>query len=789
MELKTLPKNSTRLYLPLLPLRDIVVFPDVKVPLLVGRPRSIRALEKAMDGDRMLYLVTQKDLHIDDPGESDIHGVGTVAEVLDSVRLPDGSFKLLIEGKFRAGIKRFADQKDHYRSQVESIEVPYKRNIEVEALVRSVKGQFEDYVDLNTKLSQEALSAANVTDHPGKCVNIIATHMAIKISDKQKLLEIVDYAQRIRTLAGILNSEIEILKVEKKIMSNIKRQIEKSQKDYFLTEQLKAIEKELGGKDGLQAEIDELKDKIKKAGMSKEAAETAERELNRLSRMSSMSPEATVIRNYIDWLVGIPWSKQTRDNLSVEHAAGILDEDHYGLKKPKERILEYLAVKKLSGSCKGEILCFVGPPGVGKTSLARSIARALGRRFVRISLGGVRDEAEVRGHRRTYIGAMPGRIIQSLKKAQSKNPVFLLDEVDKMSCDFRGDPTSALLEVLDPQENRSFSDHYLEIPFDLSEVIFITTSNVQYNIPMPLLDRMEIIKMPGYTEHEKMNIAKSFILPRQAGNHGLKGVNVNISEKALYAVIRRYTREAGVRDLDRRLAEICRKVAKEVVRRGKGADVNITLKNLHAYLGVPKYTDNVANKHDEIGVATGLAWTEVGGEIMNIETSIMKGKGKLILTGKLGEVMRESASASLSYIRSRQKELGIKNGVFAKDPDIHIHIPEGAIPKDGPSAGITMACALVSGLTQRKVRSDIAMTGEITLRGKVLAVGGIKSKLLAAHRSGIRNIIMPKDNAKDLEEIPGNILKKLNLITVSDMDEVLKVALRGGRRVKKKEAR
>jgi ATP-dependent Lon protease len=778
LKINNTAKNITRNALPLLPLRDIVVFPDMVVPLLVGRQQSIRALEKTMATDKRIFLATQKDLHIDEPRESEIYRIGTVAEVLQRIQLPDGSVKLLVEGKIRARIKKFLDSKDFYKVQTESIELECKQNIETEALVRSVKSQFEDYIRLNPKLSADLISTVMIIGNPVKLANIISSHLALKISDKQSLLEIINHMERLKALARILNSEIEILKVEKKIMSNIKRQIEKSQKDYFLTEQLKAIEKELGGKHGAASEIEGLKVRISKVGMSKEAEEVAERELSRLSKMPPISPEATVIRNYIDWLIHLPWSDKTKDNLDISNAGKILHEDHYGLEKPKERILEYLAVRKLLNSSKGEILCFVGPPGVGKTSLARSIARALGRKFVRVSLGGVRDEAEIRGHRRTYIGALPGRIIQSIRKAKSKNPVFLLDEVDKMSMDFRGDPTSALLEVLDPEENKMFSDHYLEVNFDLSEVMFITTSNIQYNIPLPLQDRMEIIKIPGYTEYEKFNIAKSFLLPKMVKNHGLSNSNITINDSAIFGITKQYTREAGVRDLERRLAEICRKIAKEVVENNKNIKVEITLKNLHKYLGVPKYLDSGTNKRDEVGVATGLAWTEMGGDIMHIETSLVKGKGSLILTGKLGEVMQESAKASLTYIKSKARKLGIKDGKDRNNLDIHIHIPEGAIPKDGPSAGITMATALVSSFTKRPVKHNVAMTGEITLRGKVLPVGGVKAKFLAAHRAGIKSIIFPKENKKDLGEIPKNILKKLKLIPVENMDQVLKVALK-----------
>ncbi|MBU4488641.1 MAG: endopeptidase La [Candidatus Omnitrophica bacterium] len=763
---------------PLLPLRDIVVFPNMVVPLLVGRARSIKALDETMSTNKLVFLATQKDLHIDEPEEEEIYKIGTVAEVLQHLKLPDGSVKLLVEGKFRARIKKFIFTKEFYKAQVESIEAECRKTIEIEALMRSLKSQFEEYVKLNSKLSGEILSGILMVEDPVKLADMISSNLTLKIQDKQNLLEITNPKERMEQVARIINAEIEILKVEKKIMSNIKRQIEKSQREYFLNEQLKAIEKELGGRDGLRSEIGDLKEKIAKALMPKEAEEITERELDKLSKMPSLSPEATVARNYVDWLVSLPWSAKTKDNLDIKNAENILNEDHHGLLKPKERILEYLAVRKLLSSPKGQILCFAGPPGVGKTSLARSIARALDRKFVRISLGGIRDEAEIRGHRRTYIGALPGRIIQSMRKAGAKNPVFLLDEIDKMSMDFRGDPTSALLEVLDPEENKTFSDHYLEVNFDLSEVMFITTCNIQYNIPLPLQDRMEIIKIAGYTEYEKFNIAKIHLMAKQIKAHGLGDSNLKINDKALLDIINRYTKEAGVRELERRIAEICRKVAKEVVESEKSVAIKITRKNIHRYLGPPKYLDSEAAKHDEVGVATGLAWTELGGDIMNIETSLMKGKGNLILTGSLGEVMQESAKASLTYIRSNARMLGIKNGGSLSKVDIHIHVPEGAIPKDGPSAGITMATALISSFTKRPVKRGIAMTGEITLRGKVLPVGGIKAKFLAAHRAGINSIIFPKENKKDIIDIPKNILRKLKLIPVENMDEVLKVALK-----------
>jgi len=614
-------------------------------------------------------------------------------------------------------------------------------------------------------------------DDPGELADSISSYMILKIPEKQSLLETKDPEKQLKAIGAILNKEIGILRVEKKIMGDVRRGIEKSQKDFYLQEQMRAIEKELGEKGGYLSETKALKAKIMKTKMSEEAQEKALKELDRLSKMTAYSPEATVVRNYIDWLTSLPWSKKTDDNLNIRNAEKILNEDHYGLKKPKERILEYLAVRKLSNSMKGPILCFVGPPGVGKTSLAKSVARALGRNFVRVSLGGVRDEAEIRGHRRTYIGSLPGRVIQSIKKAKSKNPVFLLDEVDKMSTDFRGDPSSALLEVLDPEQNHAFSDHYLEVDFDLSDCLFITTSNVQYNIPVPLQDRMEIIKLPGYTEYEKVKIAEQFLIPKQIRENGLKKDQLIIEHKALVTIIKRYTREAGVRDLERKIAQIARKVARAVVEdKNKKLHVHIKTPNLHEYLGPPVYTETQKEKSNEVGVATGLAWTEVGGDIMNVESSLVDGKGTLILTGKLGEVMRESAQAAITYLRSRRKMLAIKNG-FYKNKDIHIHVPEGAIPKDGPSAGITMAAAVASSITKRPARNDVAMTGEITLRGRVLPVGGLKSKLLAAHRAGIKTVIMPKDNEKDLGDIPKNIKKELNLVMVKSMDDVLKTAL------------
>lgn len=765
-------------YLPLLPLRDIVVFPHMTVPILVGRPRSIKALEEAQSNiSKRIFLCTQKSISTDDPGEDDIYQVGVVAEIQQLIKLPDNSLKAVVEGISRAKIKKIISDKDFFKVIVEDPKrLEIKKTLEEEALTRSVFMRFEEYVKLNVKLPTEAAATLLEIDSIDKFSDVLASYLNLKVKDKQNILEIFDPKVRLEKLTALLNSEIEILSIERKIMNNIRSQMEKSQKDYFLKEQLKAIEKELGEKDEHRLEVDEIKEKISKAKMPQEAEEIAYRELDKFSKMMSISPEATVVRNYIDWLVSLPWAAKSNDNLDIENSEKILNEDHYGLENAKERILEYLSVKKLSNSAKGQILCFSGPPGVGKTSLAKSVARALGRNFVQVSLGGMRDEAEIRGHRRTYIGAMPGRIIQSLRKAKSKNPVFLLDEVDKMSSDFRGDPSSALLEVLDPEENKHFSDHYLEVDFDLSEVMFITTCNIQYNIPLPLKDRMEIIKIDGYSEYEKLNIAKNYLVPKEVRLNGLKEENISISDNALLNIIKGYTKEAGVRELERKIAKICRSVARSIVKKGESIKFEIGIKNIHTFLGPVKFTSADVSKKDEVGLAMGLAWTEVGGDIMPIESVVLKGKGNVTLTGSLGEVMKESAKASISFIRSRADKLGINS--FYKNKDIHIHVPEGAIPKDGPSAGITIATALASSLTKRPVRRDIAMTGEITLRGKVLPVGGLKSKILAAHRAGINNIIIPKENKKDLFNIPDNILKDIKFFEVENMDEVLEISLK-----------
>jgi len=767
---------ASKTVMPLLPLRDVVVFPHMVVPLLVGRQKSVAALDEAMLEERLILLCTQKNLKVEDPDAKDLYLIGTVAEVLQVLKLPDGSVRVLVEGKRRARIKSFLKDKKFHRVRLEQLSGEVRKTLEVEALMRTLTNQFEEYVKLNPRIPPEIMPSIVAISEPDELADTVCGHLTLKIEAKQKILEVVHPLERIKEIGRVLISEIEILQVERKIMDQVRGQVEKSQKNFYLQEQLKAIEKELGKKDKAKSEAGELKTKVKAAKLSKEAEEVALKEIDKLSKMFPMSPEAAVARNYIDWLIALPWAKQTKDNLDVKNAQNVLEEDHYGLEKPKERVLEYLAVRQLVKRMKGPILCLVGPPGVGKTSLARSIARALGRNFVRLSLGGVRDEAEIRGHRRTYVGALPGRIIQSVRKAKSRNPLFLLDEVDKMSVDFRGDPSAALLEVLDPEQNNTFNDHYLEVDFDLSDVLFITTANIQPNIPIPLQDRMEIINLPGYTDYEKLKIAALFLVPKQLKANGLSGKNLTFSNPLILRIIRGYTREAGVRNLERELANICRKAAREVVKKGKNTFVKVAPANLHRFLGPPRFLEEKAGLKDEVGVATGLAWTEAGGDIMSTEVSIMRGKGKLTLTGKLGEVMQESAQAALSYTRSRSKELGI-NGEFYKNNDIHIHVPEGAIPKDGPSAGITMACALISALSRIPVKKDVAMTGEITLRGRVLPVGGLKSKILAAHRAKLKTVILPKENDKDLVEIPKNIKKQLDLKLVENMDDVLKIAL------------
>ena len=763
--------------LPVLPLRDIVVFPHMIVPLFVGRDKSIRALEEAMAADKNILLVAQKDAQIDDPEPDEINTVGTHSSILQMLRLPDGTVKVLVEGQKRVRLAQYTIMDDYLSATYEDIDNPIPLSAELEAMMRSIIDRLERYAKLNKKVPQEVLATVSTINEPGKFADTVAAHLIIKLEDKQDILETVEVAPRLETVLQILESEIEILQIERKIRSRVKRQMERTQKEYYLNEQMRAIQKELGEKDETKAELQELEETIKKVGMPEDVHEKAMKELRRLKMMAPMAAEATVVRNYIDWLISVPWDKYTEDKKDILEAEKILDEDHYGLQKVKERILEYLAVHQLVGQLKGPILCFVGPPGVGKTSLAKSIARSIGRNFVRLSLGGIRDEAEIRGHRRTYIGALPGRILQSMKRAESLNPVFLLDEVDKMSMDFRGDPSSALLEVLDPEQNGAFSDHYLEVDYDLSKVMFITTANSLDPIPAPLRDRMEIIRIAGYTEPDKLNIAKSFLVEKQMEVNGLTAGNVNFTDKGILEIIRGYTRESGVRSLERELASICRKVAREVVKgKEKYKRITISPKVVGEFLGVPKFKHGIIEEKDRIGLTTGLAWTEVGGEILQTEVTILEGKGNLILTGKLGEVMQESARAALSYVRSRAEELGLPRDFYQK-VDIHIHVPEGAIPKDGPSAGITLATSLASALTGRPVRHDMAMTGEITLRGRVLKIGGLKEKLLAANRGGVSHVIIPMENEMDIKEIPKEILKGLSIHPVENVDEVLAMAL------------
>ena len=763
--------------LPVLPLRDIVVFPHMIVPLFVGRDKSIRALEEAMAADKNILLVAQKDAQIDDPEPDEIHTIGTHSSILQMLRLPDGTVKVLVEGQKRIQLSQFNVMEDYIAATYEEIDFPIPITAELEAMMRSIIDRLERYAKLNKKIPQEVLATVSTINEPGKFADTVAAHLIIKLEDKQEILETINVNQRLETILQVLESEIEILQIERKIRSRVKRQMERTQKEYYLNEQMRAIQKELGEKDEAKAEVQELEEKIEKAGMPEDVHEKVMKELRRLKMMAPMAAEATVVRNYIDWLISVPWNTFTDDKLDILEAEKILDDDHYGLKKVKERILEYLAVHQLVGQLKGPILCFVGPPGVGKTSLAKSIARAIGRNFVRLSLGGIRDEAEIRGHRRTYIGALPGRIIQSMKRAESMNPVFLLDEVDKMSMDFRGDPSSALLEVLDPEQNGAFSDHYLEVDYDLSKVMFITTANSLDPIPAPLRDRMEIIRIAGYTEPEKLNIAKMFLVKKQMEVNGLTDDNVNFTDKGILEIIRGYTRESGVRSLERELASSCRKVAREVVKeKEKDKRITISPKVVGEFLGVPKFKHGVIEEKDRVGLTTGLAWTEVGGEILQTEVTILEGKGNLILTGKLGDVMQESARAALSYVRSRAEELGLPRDFYQK-VDIHIHVPEGAISKDGPSAGITLATSLASALTGRPVRNDIAMTGEITLRGRVLKIGGLKEKLLAANRGGVLEVIIPKENEIDMTEVPKEILKGLNVHAVESVDEVLSMAL------------
>ncbi len=770
-------KKNEEIY-PLMPLRDVVVFPHMIAPLFIGRQKSVRALEDAMStGDRKIFLVAQKNPSIEDPGPEDLYQMGTVGQIVQMYKLPDGTIKILAEGLYRAEIVDFIETDPYIVVRTKKVLDKKMKGLRIEALMRSVLEEFEKHIKMNKKIPPETmLTVVNIED-PGALADTIVSHLLIRISEKQRLLEITSPYKRLSELLKRLTNENSILELEEKIQGKVRKELERTQKEYYLREQLRVIQEELGKEDDTLSEIKEYRERIKKAKLPKEVEEKALKEVKRLEKMPPMAAEGAVVRNYLDWILSLPWNKKTQDRLDLKRAEKILNEDHYGLEKVKERILEYLAVKTLTKRLKGPILCFVGPPGVGKTSLAKSIARSLGRKFVRMSLGGVRDEAEIRGHRRTYVGALPGRIIQYMRQAKSKNPVFLMDEVDKMSTDFRGDPSAALLEVLDPEQNNEFVDHYLEVPFDLSDVMFITTANVLYTIPQPLQDRMEIIDIPGYTDVEKFHIAKQFLIPKQLKMHGLNEKILEFTDPALYKLIREYTKEAGVRNLEKNIAAICRKVAKEIVSNGKGKKtIKVISAKIEKYLGPPKYRHDEKEERDEIGVATGLAWTQFGGEILSIETVIMPGKGKLILTGQLGDVMQESAQAALSYIRSKSKVLNIDSEAFDKN-DIHIHVPEGAIPKDGPSAGITMATSLVSALTERPVRKDVAMTGEITLRGKVLPIGGLKEKILAAYQAGIKEVILPLKNKKDLVEIPKTIIKKIKIDLVENVDEVFEIAL------------
>lgn len=769
-------QNKKKNIKPFVPLRDIVVFPNMVVPLLVGRQRSINAVEEGMSTDNLIILTFQKDPKIEEPGINDIYSIGIIAKIAQSLRESTGTMKILVETIERVKITRVISDRKYFACTFEEITIESKKDKETEALSRFLLELVEKYINLNTTVPKEFYGTLLTIDNPSKLADSVAGYLPLKFKDKISALETVDEKERLKKLIDILNSEINVLEIQKDIQSKVLKKLEQTQKEYLLHEQLKTIQQELG-KEAENPEIVQLREKILAAKMSKEAETKALEELNRLSKTMPLSPEATVIRTYIDWLIALPWNIQTTDNLDIEHAKKVLDEDHFGLEKVKERIIEYLAVRKKTESLKGPILCFVGPPGCGKTSLGKSIARCMGRKFVRVSLGGVRDEAEIRGHRRTYIGALPGRIIQSIRKAGVNNPVFLLDEIDKLGTDFRGDPASALLEVLDPEQNQMFSDHYLEVEFDLSKVLFITTANTEFTIPPPLLDRMEVINLPGYTIWEKIQIAKYFLIPRLLPQHGLKPEEISISENAITKIIKDYTREAGVRNLERQLATICRKVTKQIVESKQPKNFyRIGVKNVSEYLGPEKYTSFTKAKEHSVGVATGMAWTEYGGDILFTEVALMKGKGKLILTGQLGSVMKESAQAAMSFVRAHAEELGIKED-FAEHYDVHIHVPEGAIPKDGPSAGVTIVTALVSALTGKKTRCDVAMTGEITLQGKVLKIGGLKSKILAAHRAEITTIIVPKENEKDLEEIPETVRKELKIILVDNVMDVLKIAL------------
>ena len=772
---ETRDRNELR-KLPMMPIRDMVIFPYMMTPFVVGRESSVRALEEALTGDRKIFLATQHDASIDEPKAGDIYTVGTIGNIVQSVKMPDGNIKVLVEGLERAKAVEMNDADGFFVATVKTGKGMLEMTPQIEQLMQRVTSLFEQYVKLQQSLNYETMIAAVRMDEPAKLSDTIAANLQLEIAEKQELLDIFDPAERLARVADVLDVEIEKLNMDRTIQSRVKRQMERAQKEYYLNEKIKAIQKELGR--GEKSEFDELKKKIETSGMPKDVFEKAIQELKKLEAMPPMSAESTVSRNYLDWLLAVPWKKKSKENRSIDNAEKVLNEDHYGLEKIKERILEFLAVRQLVKNPKGSILCFVGPPGVGKTSLGMSIAKATGRKFVRMSLGGVRDEAEIRGHRRTYIGALPGQIIQSMKKAGTKNPVFMLDEVDKMASDFRGDPASALLEVLDPEQNTSFQDHYLDVEYDLSHVLFVTTANVLHTIPGPLQDRMEILRLHGYTEIEKLEIAKQYLVKKQREATGLSEKNITFTDDGLAAIIRSYTREAGVRNLEREIGNVCRKVVRRVVKNGLKHKEEITAENLKDFLGVVKFRDSAVHEKSEVGLVTGLAWTEVGGSILSTEVQVLDGKGKLTLTGQLGDVMQESAQAALSYIRSRAQHLGLPRD-FYRNLDIHIHVPEGAIPKDGPSAGITLATALASALTKIPVRRDIAMTGEVTLRGKVLPIGGLKEKLLAAHRAGIFEAIMPAENEKDMADFPDILKNSMKLHWVEEMDDVLKIALEG----------
>lgn len=768
-------KQSKGRRFPLLPLRGLLVYPSMVLHLDVGREKSVRALEKAMVEDNLILLCSQSEVNIEEPGQDDIFRVGTVANVRQMLKLPNGTIRVLVEGVERAEIINYIDNDEYYEVMARELPEEEDSNQECDALMRTVLHQFEHYITLSKKVTPETLAAVSDIEEPGRLADVITSHLSLKIKDKQEILETINVSKRLEKLLDILNNEREVLELERKINQRVKKQMEKTQKEYYLREQMKAIQKELGEKEGRVGEAEELRTLMEEKNLPERVREKMEKEIDRLEKMPVSSAEGGVIRNYVDWLLSLPWNEQTEDDLDIKKAEQVLDEDHYGLEKPKERVLEYLAVQQLVKKLKGPILCLVGPPGVGKTSLARSIARSLNRKFVRISLGGVRDEAEIRGHRRTYVGAMPGRIIQGMKTAGTINPVILLDEIDKMAADFRGDPSAALLEVLDPEQNNTFSDHFVELPFDLSNVMFVTTANVVHNIPRPLLDRMEMLYIPGYTELEKLQIGNRYLLPKQKKNHGLSEEQLVIDEDGLLRIIREYTRESGVRNLEQQIAALCRKAAKQIVS-GEQENVVIQPDDIKDYLGASKYRYGMAELEDQIGTVTGLAWTEVGGDTLLIEVTVVPGTGKLTLTGQLGDVMKESAQAAFSYTRSKAEELGLQPDFYEKI-DIHIHIPEGAIPKDGPSAGITIATALISALTKRYVSKDVAMTGEITLRGRVLPIGGLKEKSLAAHRAGYKKILLPKDNERDLKEIPDSVRNDVEFVPVSTMDQVLHHAL------------